>query len=158
MKQSNKMVNEMRQRPQLFYRTNTIHYAILVETTCLSVAITSLFTVFKEYSLTFRAWLPYDHHSSPILFYFTYVHQLIGFILGSILHLACDGVICGLLMHIYGQLEILESRLRRIAHEPDIIRDCILQHDRIYKLVYISNLVLSREISTATLIRRTKVS
>jgi hypothetical protein len=108
----------------------------------MSVAITSLFTDFKEHSLTFRAWLPYDHRSSPVLFHLTYVHQLVGFIMGSILHLACDGVICGLLVHIYGQLEILESRLRRIAREPDIIRNCVLQHDHIYKLVYTRNSVI----------------
>ncbi|KAH0947020.1 OrE20 [Eciton burchellii] len=120
-------------------QTNTIHYAILVETTCMSVAITSLFTDFKEHSLTFRAWLPYDHRSSPVLFHLTYVHQLVGFIMGSILHLACDGVICGLLVHIYGQLEILESRLRRIAREPDIIRNCVLQHDHIYNFALLVN-------------------
>lgn len=152
------MVNETQQCLQLFYRTNTMHYAILVETTCISVAITSLFTDFKKRTLTFRAWLPYDY-SSPVLFHITYAHQLIAFIMGSILHLACDGLICGFLMHIYGQIEILESRLRRVTTDPNILRDCILQHNCIYKSVYIiqyCNTIFKRQISIIMLIKTLK--
>ncbi|XP_018337035.1 PREDICTED: odorant receptor 46a-like [Trachymyrmex septentrionalis] len=112
-------------------QANTIHYAILVETTCVCITLTSLLTDFRRRTLTFRAWLPYDY-SSPILFYITYAHQLISLIIGSVLHVACDGLICGLLVHICCQIEILESRLRRIAYKPGILPECILQHSRIF--------------------------
>ncbi|XP_070156654.1 putative odorant receptor 85d isoform X1 [Polyergus mexicanus] len=117
---------------------NTIHYAILVETTCVCITLTSLFTDFRKRTLTFRAWLPYDY-SLPFLYHITYAHQLISLIVGSVLHVACDGLICGLLMHICCQIKILESRLRRIAREPDILRDCILQHNRIFELAFTVN-------------------
>lgn len=126
----------MRQCLQLFCRANTIHYAILVETTCACITLTSLLTDFRRRTLTFRAWLPYDY-SSPVLFYITYAYQLISLIIGSILHVACDGLICGLLVHICCQIKILESRLRRIAHEPEILPECILQHNRIFEFVFI---------------------
>ncbi|XP_018317852.1 odorant receptor Or1-like [Mycetomoellerius zeteki] len=112
-------------------QANTIHYAILVEMTCVCITLTSLLTDFRRRTLTFRAWLPYDY-SSPILFHITYAHQLISLIIGSVLHVACDGLICGLLVHICCQIKILESRLRRIAHEPGILPECILQHSRIF--------------------------
>ncbi|XP_018374275.1 PREDICTED: odorant receptor Or1-like [Trachymyrmex cornetzi] len=112
-------------------QANTIHYAILVETTCVCITLTSLLTDFRRRTLTFRAWLPYDY-SSPILFHVTYAHQLISLIIGSVLHVACDGLICGLLVHICCQIKILESRLKRIAYEPGILPECILQHSRIF--------------------------
>lgn len=126
----------MQQCLQLFFRANTIHYAILVETTCVCITLTSLLTDFRKRTLTFRAWLPYDY-SLPFLYYITYAHQLISLIMGSVLHVACDGLICGLLVHICCQIKILESRLRRVAREPDILHDCILQHNRIFEFVHI---------------------
>lgn len=130
------ITNDTQQCLQLFFRANTIHYAILVETTCVCITLTSLLTDFRKRTLTFRAWLPYDY-SLPFLYYITYAHQLISLIIGSVLHVACDGLICGLLVHICCQIKILESRLRRIAREPDILHDCILQHNRIFEFVYI---------------------
>ncbi|KAL0116278.1 hypothetical protein PUN28_011243 [Cardiocondyla obscurior] len=112
-------------------QTNTIHYAILVESTCVCITLTSLLTDFRRKTLTFRAWLPYDY-SPPMLFYITYVHQLISLIIASILNVACDGLICGFLLHICCQIKILESRLKRIAHKPDILNVCIQQHNRIF--------------------------
>ncbi|XP_011640459.1 odorant receptor Or1-like [Pogonomyrmex barbatus] len=119
-------------------QTNTIHYAILVETTGICITLTSLLTDFRSRTLTFRAWLPYDY-SSPVLFYITYAHQLISLIVGSVLHIACDGLIIGFLVHICCQIKILESRLRRIAHEPDILYECVLQHNRIFDFAIMVN-------------------
>ncbi|EFN77714.1 hypothetical protein EAI_05202, partial [Harpegnathos saltator] len=118
--------------PQLFYRTNTLHYMILVELTCISTAIASLCTDYKKEKLTFRAWLPYDY-SSTTLFHLTYFHQLISLTVGSVLHVACDGLICGLLLHICCQIEILNYRLRKIAQDSEILRDCVIQHSLIFK-------------------------
>lgn len=150
----------MQQCLQLFFRANTIHYAILVETTCVCITLTSLLTDFRKRTLTFRAWLPYDY-SLPFLYYITYAHQLISLIMGSVLHVACDGLICGLLVHICCQIKILESRLRRIAREPDILHDCILQHNRIFEFVHIfmyNNLCIINITRTLLLLRLIKIS
>ncbi|XP_072753281.1 putative odorant receptor 85d [Anoplolepis gracilipes] len=119
-------------------QANMIHYAIMVETTCVCITLTSLLTDFRKRTLTFRAWLPYDY-SVPFLYYITYAHQLISLTIGSVLHVACDGLICGLLVHICCQIKILESRLKRITREPDILHDCILQHNRIFDLAFTIN-------------------
>lgn len=109
------------------------------------ITLTSLLTDFRRRTLTFRAWLPYDY-STSVLFHITYAHQLISLIIGSILHVACDGLICGLLMHICCQIKILESRLRRIAREPDILHECILQHNRIFEFVSIYDIIKTLQI------------
>lgn len=132
------MKSETRKRLQSFCRSNTLHYTILVETTCLSVAVTSLLTEFGKGNLTFRAWLPFDY-SSPLLFPLVYAHQLIGFTIGSVHHVACDSLICGFLVHICCQIEILEHRLRKSAYNPNILRECVLQHNHIFKFVSINN-------------------
>lgn len=53
----------------------------------------------------------------------------------GIVNVACEGIICGLLLHICCQLEILEYRLTKFAHGEDILRDCICHHNRIIELV-----------------------
>ncbi|XP_011050400.1 PREDICTED: uncharacterized protein LOC105143647 [Acromyrmex echinatior] len=115
-------------------QTNTLFYAVWVETTCLCIAVTSLLTEFRKGRLTFRAWLPFDYSSSS-LFHIVYMHQLISLTAGSILHVACDGLLCGLLMHVCCQIEIIECRLQKVAHDQDILRKSVLQHNYVFKLV-----------------------
>lgn len=128
-------------RMQSFYRTNTLYYMILVELTCASTAIASLLTDYKKDKLTFRAWLPFDY-SSTTLFHFTYFHQLISLTVGSVLHVACDGLICGLLLHICCQIDILSCRLKNIVHNPKILRNCVIQHNLLFKFVSIINVII----------------
>ncbi|XP_018052201.1 PREDICTED: uncharacterized protein LOC108689776 [Atta colombica] len=129
---------KIRQKFEKLIQSNTLYYTILVETTCLSVAVTSLLTEFKKGNLTFRAWLPFDYSSSQ-LFPFVYAHQLISFTMGSVHHVACDSLICGFLVHICCQIEILEHRLRKSARDPNILRECVLQHNNIFKFARIVN-------------------
>lgn len=136
-----KSLNIKIKRVQSFYRTNTLHYMILVELTCASTAIASLLTDYRKEKLTFRAWLPFDY-SSTTLFHFTYFHQLISLTVGSILHVACDGLICGLLLHICCQLEILSYRLKNVVHNPKVLHDCVIQHNILFKFVSILYLIL----------------
>ncbi|XP_011705963.1 PREDICTED: odorant receptor 94a-like [Wasmannia auropunctata] len=126
-------VDEMRIRykfDRLIY-INTLYYAILVETTCACITVTSLFTMFRKGNLTYRAWLPYDYNSSTIVFCLTYAHQLISLTAGSLVNVACDSLICGLLVHICCQIEILECRLSKISDNHDALRDCVRHHDSI---------------------------
>jgi len=129
------MKNETEKSLQSFYRTNTLYYAILVETTCVCIAVTSLLTEFSKGRLTFRAWLPFNY-TSPLLFRIVYIHQLIGLTAGSVLHVGCDGLICGLLVHVCCQIEIMECRLRKIGRDRDNLRKSVLQHNTVFKLVF----------------------
>ncbi|XP_018317872.1 odorant receptor 46a-like [Mycetomoellerius zeteki] len=126
-------MDEMRIRykfDRLIY-INTLYYTILVETTCACITVTSLFTVFRKGNLTYRAWLPYDYYSSSIIFCLTYAHQLISLTAGSLVNVACDSFICGLLVHICCQIEILECRLSKVLNDNDTLCDCVRHHDSI---------------------------
>lgn len=121
-------------RKCLFYRTNTLYYATLVELTGAFALTTSMFSDYSKHQLTFRAWLPFNY-SSPILFRIVYAHQSISMTVGSVLHIACDSLICGLLTHICSQLEILECHLKKIVDKPHFLRECVVQHTCIFQLV-----------------------
>ncbi|KAL6267818.1 hypothetical protein P5V15_000890 [Pogonomyrmex californicus] len=129
---------EIQQKFDKLIQTNTLYYAILVETTCVCIAVTSLLTEFSKRRLTFRAWLPFNYSSSS-LFYIVYVHQLIGLTAGSVLHVACDGLICGLLVHVCCQIEIIECRLRKVANNQNSLNESILQHNYIFNFAWLVN-------------------
>ncbi|XP_032691308.1 odorant receptor 46a-like [Odontomachus brunneus] len=115
------------------YRNKTLFYTILVETTCACITLSSLFTEFRKGKLTYRAWLPYDYYSSTVVFCLTYAHQLISLTAGSLVNVACDSLICGLLLHICCQMEILECRLSEVSGDHNTLRDCVRHHDNIFK-------------------------
>ncbi|XP_070518472.1 odorant receptor 46a-like [Cardiocondyla obscurior] len=118
---------------------NTLCYTILVETTCACITLTSLFTVFRKGHLTYRAWLPYDYYSSTFVFYITYAHQLVSLTAGSLVNVACDSLICGLLVHICCQFEILGYRLKKISNDHNILRNCVRHHNSILEYALILN-------------------
>lgn len=118
----------------LFYRNNTLYCFVLVGSTCVCIALTSLFTNFRRGNLTYKAWLPFNY-SSPVLFYLTYAHQLMSMATSALVNLACDCFICGLLLHICCQIEILEHRLNNKSHTRETLRDCVRHHDLIFELV-----------------------
>ncbi|CAL1676380.1 unnamed protein product [Lasius platythorax] len=128
-------VDEMKIRYKFdrLIHTNTLCYTILVETTCACITMTSLLTEFRKGNLTYRAWLPYDYDSSTIVFCLTYAHQLISLTAGSLVNVACDSLICGLLVQICCQIEILECRLSKLSNEHNNLRDCVRHHDSILK-------------------------
>ncbi|CAL1676384.1 unnamed protein product [Lasius platythorax] len=119
-------------------QTNTRRFSCLAMITILCIVLTSISANFKKRKLTYRAWMPFDY-SSTILFFLIYVHQLISLIAAGFLNIACDTLICGLLVHICCQLEILAYRLRKIMFYSDILRDCIHQHYRIFRLAFLIN-------------------
>lgn len=121
-------------RKCLFYRTNTLYYATLVELTCAFALATSVFKDYKKHRLAFRAWLPFNY-SSPTLFQIAYAHQSISLTAGSVLQIACDSLICGLMMHICSQLEILECHLKKIVDKPYFLHECVVQHTCIFESV-----------------------
>ncbi|XP_072753282.1 odorant receptor 46a-like [Anoplolepis gracilipes] len=129
---------KIRQNFDKMIRNNTFYCFVLVESTCVCMALTSLFTSFRRGNLTYKAWLPFNY-SSPVLFYLTYAHQLTSMATGALVNLACDCFICGLLMHVCCQIEILEHRLNNKSHTRETLRDCVCHHDLIFDFASVVN-------------------
>jgi len=117
------------------YSLNTLYYTIMIAASSVAYTVTSLLTEFRKRNLTYRAWLPYNYYSSTFVFCLTYAHQLISLTAGAFINVACDSLICGLLVHICCQIEILECRLSKISNDHDNLRDCICHHNNILQLV-----------------------
>jgi hypothetical protein len=130
---NNEIISETRKF--ILYRTNSFYYATMVELTCAFALVTSVFRDYRKHRLAFRAWLPFNY-SSPMLFRIAYVHQAISLTAGSVLHVACDSIICGLLMHVCSQLEILECHLKKVVNKPHLLRECVIQHTCIFQLIF----------------------
>lgn len=109
-------------------------YAILIEVTCTCIMLTSLLTDFRKGNLTYREWSPYNYTSKTV-YRVIYARQLMGATLGATANIACDSLICGLLVHICCQIEILECRLRKISLGRAKLSECVRQHDLIFELV-----------------------
>ncbi|XP_014476206.1 PREDICTED: odorant receptor 46a, isoform A-like [Dinoponera quadriceps] len=125
---------EIRQKFNNLIQKHAIMYLLMVEVTCGSMTLTSLLTKFRKGNLTYRVWLPYDYTSDTYLFYITYFHQLISLTISSFMNVAYDNIVCGLLMHICCQIEILECRLKKSLRNQSDFGECVQLHNRIYKL------------------------
>ena len=108
----------------------------MIGTTCSFIALMSLFTDFRHKRLTYREWVPYNY-SSYMTYYFTYAQQMISTFHCASVNVACDTLLCGLLMHICCQLEILEYRLKNISNNEFTLGFCVRHHNRILELVTI---------------------
>jgi len=120
----------------LFSRNNTLRYIILVATTCTFVISSSLFTDFRHKKLKYREWIPFDY-SSYMIFCFAYAQQMLSACHSAIANVAIDSLMCGFLMHICCQIEILEYRLKKILGNQLTLSYCIRHHNRIFELVII---------------------
>jgi len=98
---------------------------------------------FMKGNLTYKAWIPFDY-TPPIIFFFVYIHQMIGMAFCAAVNVACDSLVAGLLQQICCQLEILEYRLTKILYDQHILRDCVRHHDRIYELVFTTILLFQK--------------
>ncbi|XP_070156627.1 odorant receptor 46a-like isoform X2 [Polyergus mexicanus] len=129
---------KIRQNFDKMVRNNTLYCFVLVGSTCVCITLTSLFTNFRRGNLTYKAWLPFNY-SSPVLFYLTYAHQLTSMATSALVNLACDCFICGLLLHVCCQIEILEHRLNNKSHTWETLRDCVRHHDLIFDFASVVN-------------------
>ncbi|XP_071631675.1 putative odorant receptor 85d [Temnothorax longispinosus] len=117
---------------------NTLRYTSLIGTTCSFIAMMSLFTDFRHKRLTYREWVPYDY-SSYITYCLTYAQQMISTFHCASVNVACDTLLCGLLMHICCQIEILEYRLKNILTNQFTLGYCIHHHNRILQYAQVVN-------------------
>lgn len=100
----------------------------------MSIISTSVLMDFTKQRLTYKAWVPFNY-SSFALYNLVYFHQLIAMSTSGIVNVACESLIFGLLLHICGQIEILEHRLTKITHCKNIVRDCVEHHNCIFESV-----------------------
>ncbi|XP_071631631.1 odorant receptor 46a-like isoform X3 [Temnothorax longispinosus] len=91
---------EIRHKFDRTIQINTLWYTILIETTCASTALISLFTDFRKSTLTYREWTPYNYTS---------------------------------------EIEILECRLKKVSLGQNNLRECVRQHDCIFKFALMVN-------------------
>ncbi|EZA58600.1 hypothetical protein X777_14766, partial [Ooceraea biroi] len=119
-------------------QTNTLRYLILVLMSISSIILTSVFTVLTNHNLTYNTWIPFNY-SPPAVFFLVYTHQLIAMSTSGVVNVACDSLLCGFLLYICCQLEILRYRLSKIIHGQDILHDCVYHHNRIFEYAYIVN-------------------
>lgn len=125
----------------LFYRNTTRRYLTVVLTSITGLTLMSISMDFMNSNLTFKAWIPFNY-SSPTMYFVVYTHQLIAMATSGIVNVASESLICGFLLHICCQFEILEYRLAKLTQGQNNLRDCICHHNRIFELVYLSSFVL----------------
>ncbi|XP_046144665.1 uncharacterized protein LOC114872760 [Osmia bicornis bicornis] len=110
----------------------TIYYTILVEITVVCMILSSVFTDFKDRKLLYSAWIPFDYSTSN-LYYIVYLHQVVALIGTSLLNVACDVIVCGLLVHACSQQEILKYRLKGMIEKSNANMGKIVRfHDYLY--------------------------
>ncbi|XP_076755976.1 odorant receptor 94b-like [Xylocopa sonorina] len=112
---------------------NAIVYLVLVLACVMWISVRSFFTDFTDRKLTLRAWLPYDY-SKQWSYTFTYVYQMITSMSTCLMNVGCDSLFSGFLIHIYGQFEILEERLKNVEQgQIHLAKQCAKHHYQIYK-------------------------
>ncbi|XP_076544268.1 uncharacterized protein LOC117603483 [Osmia lignaria lignaria] len=112
-----------------------ILYIIMVE---LTVIFNSGGGLLKDgEKLPYRMWLPYNY-LPPALHIFIFLQQVASFVAASIMHISCDCLIWGLLIHSCGQLEILGSRLKAIKQDDNLsAKKSARYHNHVYELIII---------------------
>ncbi|XP_012057565.1 PREDICTED: odorant receptor 46a, isoform B-like [Atta cephalotes] len=129
---------KIQQKFEKMVQNSTLRYLILIMATIISIVLTSVIMEFSNRNLTYKAWVPFNY-SYPALYFLVYTHQLIGMATSGIVNVACESIICGLLLHICCQLEILEYRLTKMTHGEDVLRNCVSHHNRIFEYAYVVN-------------------
>ncbi|XP_012528082.1 odorant receptor 46a isoform X2 [Monomorium pharaonis] len=124
-------------------RNNTLLYTVSVVISVTFVILSSLFTDFRYKKLKFREWIPYDY-SSTTMYCFTYFQQMLGACHSVVVTIATDNLMCGFLMHICCQIEILEYRLKKILNNRLTLGYCIRHHNQIFEFAQIINLKFTK--------------
>lgn len=105
----------------------------MIETSVVSSVLNSFMVDYRRERLPYGDWLPYDY-SNKWVFRVSYVYKVTSMITCTFVHVAADALLCGLFIHVCCQIEILESRIRRIAKgQRDLLRKCARHHDNIYR-------------------------
>ncbi|KAG5336422.1 OR94B protein, partial [Acromyrmex charruanus] len=136
----------IRQRYDKTIRNNMRKYLIIVLMSIASIVTMSVSTDFMKRNLTYKAWIPFDY-SSPAIYFVVYIHQLIAMSTSGIVNVACESLLCGFLLHICCQFEILGYRLTKLPHDQNSLRDCVRHHNRIFEYAYTVNNMFAKIIA-----------
>ncbi|XP_076648499.1 odorant receptor Or1-like isoform X2 [Halictus rubicundus] len=111
---------------------NSIQFMGAIQITMMAMWISTPILQGKNRKLAFRAWFPYNY-SSPTLYTVTYLYQAVALTFETSMHVACDTLFSGMLICIYGQLEILGHRLQQITNdEGKSVIQCARHHHKLY--------------------------
>ncbi|XP_066583901.1 odorant receptor 46a-like isoform X2 [Prorops nasuta] len=122
-------------------RKSTIIYGSAVESTVATTILKSFLFEVKDKQLPFRAWYPSDYIATWNFFALAYIHQVYSFVVGSFIDIAYETLICGFMMQICAQFEILKHRMQQLVneqgnrsdHQKNIIINCVRHHNLIYQ-------------------------
>ncbi|XP_078032561.1 uncharacterized protein LOC144467574 [Augochlora pura] len=139
----NKAEMEIKLKFDRAIQKNTIVFMVVVQCYLLVTWMSSLMRDLKLRKLAHqRVWVPYDY-SSLILYIVTYSHQASSLILLTVMHLANDTLISGLMVLTCCQLELLQHRLQNITGDhSQSVKACARHHECIYQCVLDSFIVL----------------
>ncbi|XP_039309022.1 odorant receptor 46a isoform X2 [Solenopsis invicta] len=124
-------------------RKNTLRYTSFVTISAGFVFLSSLFTDFRYKRLKFREWIPYDY-SSNTMYCITYFQQMLSLSHCVIVNISTDNIMCGFIMHICCQIEILKYRLKKMLSKQLTLDYCIRHHNQIFKFAQIVNLKFTK--------------
>ncbi|KAH0953415.1 OrE7 [Eciton burchellii] len=129
-----------------FIRSYSIKYSLLCTCSVTGVTIGSLLNIIHGY-LPYRVWLPYDSNITA-MFWITSVQQIISLIYATVINVATETLISGLILQTCAQIEIFQNRLHKfiisktathVKHSSNtrssIFSEFIRHHLGIYKLV-----------------------
>lgn len=118
-----------------------MRYLILVMVTVIAILVSSVIMDFPKRNLTYMAWVPFNY-SGATTFTLVFTHQMIGMAASGLVNVACESLVCGFLLQICCQFEILEHRLAKITQGQDVLRDCVNHHNLVFESVLGSILLL----------------
>ncbi|KAL6431347.1 hypothetical protein ACFW04_007176 [Cataglyphis niger] len=143
-------------------RSYSISYTSLASFSATGTIIGGMLNIL-EGQLPYRMWVPYDY-TSPRLFWFTSIQELVAIIFGTIVNVATETTVLGFCLQICAQIEILKHRLQKMmksskkekenprislndtSNETGRLSEHILHHLCIIRLAKIINKIFSQVI------------
>ncbi|XP_011704296.1 PREDICTED: odorant receptor 46a, isoform A-like [Wasmannia auropunctata] len=136
----------IREKFEKMIQNNMRRYLTIVMMSITSIITMSVSTNLMNKTLTYKTWIPFDY-SSTATYYVVYTHQLIAMSTSGIVNVAIESLLCGFLLHICCQFEILGYRLAKLTHNQNSLRDCVCHHNRIFEYAYTINNMFAKIIA-----------
>ncbi|XP_012059525.1 PREDICTED: odorant receptor Or2-like [Atta cephalotes] len=141
-----------------FVRLCSIKYLLLAILSLTGVTIGSVLNIMNG-QLPCRIWLPLDYNVS-LVFWIISIQQVIAICFGTIINVATETLVFGLILETCAQLEIFENRLHKLINKKTIkylgnalyslnedktgISKCIRHHLSIYKYAKTVNVIFNQ--------------
>nr|XP_012143127.1 PREDICTED: odorant receptor 22b-like [Megachile rotundata] len=127
---------KIRERYDKLVELNTNLYAICFFGGAVFAFVTTTIIDFKKRRLIVSVWLPYNY-SSATLYLLTSAYEWVAGEYAIMTSAACDCLYIGLLLHICGQIKVLEHRFQTLTEEGYYsLNQCAAHHYNIYQFVF----------------------